>query len=331
MRIRNRVCIVLAAVMAVLICYARIQVVSASAISKFAYPGGFQIAMILDVDGAVIDDVGVVKTSAGNASLANKLMRGDTIIALDGKKVNSSEDIVSTVKDGNGDEILVTLLRNGKKMDVSITPYIEHDSGLFRLGVYLRDTISGIGTVTYVKENGYFAALGHSIVDLVAGNVPISGGKVYSCEILGVIKGKKGEAGEIRACVKEQIGEIYSNSSVGVFGRFYNYSPSAEIVPIGNRADVVPGKAYLISSISGQPVAYELDIIRAIAQNERSEKGIFIRVTDRRLIEKSGGIVQGMSGSPIILNGKLVGAVTHVLVNDPTKGYGIYIDWMQSA
>ena len=331
MRICNRVCIVLAAVIAVLISYIREEAVSVSAIGKLAYPGGFQIAMILDVDGVVIDDVGVVKTSAGSASLANKLKRGDIIIAFDGKRVGDSAEIVSAISQGTGDKIALTLLRNGKEIDVSVTPYIEHDSGLFRLGIYLRDTVSGIGTVTYVKENGYFAALGHSIEDSVAGVVPISGGKAYSCEISGIVKGKKGEAGEIRANVKEQIGEIYCNSSVGVVGRFYDYKPTEELITIGSRSDVIPGKAYLVSEISGESIYYEIDIIRALPQGEPAAKGIFIRITDRRLLEKSGGIVQGMSGSPIILNGKIVGAVTHVLINDPTKGYGIYIDWMQSA
>lgn len=300
-----------------------------AAISHTYISGGFQIAMVLDIDGAVIDEVGFVKTAAGDASLGNKLRRGDTITKIDGNKVSGCDEIIKEVEEGDGSEIVLTLIRGGKETEIAVTPYIESDSGLYKLGVYIRDTISGVGTVTYIKENGFFAALGHKIVDSVGGDVPISGGKVYDCDILGVTKGKRNEPGELRAAIKgDPIGEIFSNTEFGVFGKFSSI-PQGEPVSLGAQGDVMPGKAYIITSLGEGVGVYEVDIIRAIGQSEAASKGILIRVTDKRLLEASGGIVQGMSGSPLLQGGKLVGAITHVLINDPAKGYAIYIEWME--
>ncbi|MCH5164188.1 MAG: SpoIVB peptidase [Clostridiales bacterium] len=306
---------------------------NASALSKSVYPGGFPVAMILSIDGAVIDEVGFVKTAAGNATLSNKLRRGDTITEIDGSKVSNCDEIVDIIEGGEGAEITLTLIRGGKEVKIAVTPYIESDSGLYKLGVYIRDTISGVGTVTYIKENGFFGALGHKIVDSVAGcDIPISGGEIYGCDIIGVTKGKRNAPGEIRATLKgDAIGEVFSNTDFGVFGRFFNYTPTEDPAELGTKNEVMPGKAYILTSVGNGTNVYEVDIIRALGQSEASPKGILIRITDKRLLDISGGIVQGMSGSPLLLGGKIVGAVTHVLVNDPTKGYAIYIDWMQSA
>lgn len=333
MRMSKRTIVFFACVVFAVIALVRGGALEAMALSKRVYAGGFPIAMVFDIDGAVIDEVGVVKTAAGDATLANKLRRGDTITKIDGVKVAGCDEVVSTVEGGDGDEITLTLIRDGKETTANVTPYIDSDSGLFKLGIYIRDTISGVGTVTYVRENGYFGALGHQIVDGVAGSaVPLLGGKVYNCDIVGITKGKRNEAGELRATIKgEPIGEIYSNLEAGVFGRFFDFVPQTELLSLGARSSALPGKAYIITTVGDGPVTYEVDIIRALSQNEPTPKGLLLRVTDRRLLAASGGIVQGMSGSPIIQNGKIVGAVTHVLVADPTKGYGIYTDWMQSA
>lgn len=295
------------------------------------YPGGFPIGIVLDIKGAVIDEVTFVRTAAGNASLGNKLKRGDAIVGVDGKDVSGCDEIVDLVEGGNGAEMTLTLLRGGKRLDIAVTPYIESDSGLYKLGVNIRDTICGVGTVTYVRENGSFGALGHKIVDSVAGDVPISGGEVYDCEVEGVTPSKRNDPGEIRAMiVGDSIGRIEDNTEYGVFGRFYGFSPRLDPVPQGDRSEVMPGKAYILTSVGDQTTAYEIDVIRAISQSSANVKGMLIRITDKRLLEKSGGIVQGMSGSPILMGGKLIGAITHVLIGDPTKGYAVYIDWMRS-
>lgn len=301
-----------------------------AAISKTVYPGGFPVALVLDIDGAVIDEVGFVKTAVGNASLGNKLKKGDTITEIDGNKVGGCDDIVETIEGGDGAEAELTVIRDGKTIKVAVTPYIESDSGLYKLGVYIRDTISGVGTVTYVKDNGFFCALGHKIVDAVAGSdIPISGGKVYDCEVLGVVKGKRNSPGELRATVKGGvIGEIYGNTESGIMGRFFDYRFSGDPVTIGGKDYAVPGKAYILTTLEDKIDAYEVEIIKASPQTVAAPKGMLIRVTDKRLLNVSGGIIQGMSGSPLMLGGKLIGAVTHVLINDPTKGYAIYSDWL---
>ncbi len=297
-----------------------------------ALPGGFPVAMVLDIDGAVIDEVGSVRTAVGNASLGNKLKRGDTITEIDGDKVSGCDEIVEKIEDGDGAEMLITLLRNGEEMTVSVTPYIESDSGIYKLGVYLRDTVSGVGTVTYTRENGFFVALGHKISDTAANyDVPISGGKIYECELVGVVKGKRNDPGELRVTAKgDPIGEVVRSTEYGVVGKFYKRA-DGERSPLGTKDEVTPGKAYIITTVSDRPEAYEVDIIKAVNQPYAAPKGMIIRVTDKRLLDISGGIVQGMSGSPLMQNGKIIGAVTHVFVNDPTKGYAIYADWLQSA
>ncbi len=316
--------------LSIVVCFCLTPVEAASVAYGRIYPGGFPVALELNLDGAVIDEVGFVRTLAGNATLSNKLHRGDMITEIDGVKVRNCDDVVSKVSEGDGKEMEITLLRNGKEASVTVSPYIEGDSGKYKLGIYIRDSIFGVGTVTYIKENGCFAALGHQIVDSVAGEAPIVGGMVYDCEVLGVIKGKRNEPGELKAALKgEPIGEVFTCAVNGIYGRFYNFKPASDPITMGNRSLVTPGKAFILTSIMGKIDAYEAEIIRAIGQSEALAKGIFIRITDKRLLGYTGGIVQGMSGSPLFMGGKLIGAVTHVLINDPTKGYAIYIDWMQ--
>ncbi len=333
MRIRSGLlCIFAVLGLIVCICLAPVRTVAVNCSVEYGriYPGGFAIALELKTDGVVIDDVGFVGTSAGNATLRNKLRRGDMIIEIDGEKVRNCDDVVSRVSEGDGDEMNITLLRNGKEASVSVSPYIEGDSGKYKLGIYIRDSIFGVGTVTYVKENGCFVALGHKILDSVAGEVPIAGGMVYECEVLGVVKGKRNEPGELKATLKgEPIGEVYNCASCGIFGRFFSFKPTTDPVTLGSKNEVIPGKAFVFTSLLGEADAFEAEIIRAIGQSEAHPKSMLIRITDKRLLDHTGGIVQGMSGSPLFMGGKLVGAVTHVLINDPTKGYAIYIDWMQ--
>ncbi len=295
-------------------------------------PGGFAVAMILDIDGAIIDDVGIVKTSVGNASLCNKLKRGDMIVGIDGNKVSGCDEILDKINGGDGTEMILTLMRDDRELQISVTPYIEDGSGLYKLGVELRDTVAGVGTVTFVKENGMFVALGHGITDPIASSeLPIRGGRVYECELMGVTKSKRNDPGEIRATLKgEPIGEIFLGSDHGIFGKLYKRI-EGERIPLGTRDEVMPGKAYIITDIGAGVSTYEVEIIKAIKQDRPNQKSMLIRITDKRLLETAGGIVQGMSGSPLMQNGKIVGAVTHVLVNDPTKGYAIYADWLRSA
>ncbi|MCL2822058.1 MAG: hypothetical protein FWD86_02535 [Firmicutes bacterium] len=242
--------------------------------------------------------------------------------------------------DTSFDAISAIILRNGERIEVEIRPAIEEFSNKLRLGLSVRDYILGVGMVSFVKEDGSFGALGHPVTDQIAGNVPISDGQVFYCDEAEIIKGERGKPGEFRVKInslKNPIGDIEKNNERGVFGNFFDYkavlerfNPDKKLspVPIAPRKLVSVGNATICTTIDGKTSYYNIDIIKAAAQNIPSDKGLVIRVTDKKLIEKTGGIIQGMSGSPIIQNGALVGAVTHVFINDPTKGYGLYMDFM---
>ena len=198
----------------------------------------------------------------------------------------------------------------------------------------MRDDVSGIGTLTYVnKQTNAFAALGHAITDN-DNDVDVAGGSVYNCKLLGIDKGEKNNPGQLRCMFlqsDEVKGEIYKNTKYGVYGRIDNLEGLVDpnlTLKLGGRLSVKPGKAYIVSSVSGIREEYEIEIIKASYQAKANDKSLVFRVKDRRLLELTGGIVQGMSGSPIVQNGKLIGAVTHVFMADPTKGYGVYSDWM---
>ena len=290
--------------------------------------GGFPIAFSLDADGVIIDEVGFVQTEAGYASFANKLRRGDFIVAIDGEKIKDSAQIKEYLKNTDGKEVDLEFLRKGEKNVVTISPYIDL-SGSYDFGLMLRDNISGAGMVTFVRNNGFFAALGHKVVDSVAGDVPIESGKVYGCEIGGIVKSRRGSPGELQAYVKGgNIGEVFANTEFGLYGRM-NVATLSGDMQIASVDEVTPGKAFLCTTVSDSPKMYEIEIIKASKQADISEKGLVLRIVDQRLLALTGGIVQGMSGSPILQNGKIVGAVTHVFTADPTKGYGIYAQWMR--
>ena len=198
----------------------------------------------------------------------------------------------------------------------------------------MKDDVSGIGTLTYVnKETHKFGALGHAITES-DNAIPVSEGSIYACKLVGIEKGEHNDPGELRcmfSLADKVKGEIEKNTKFGVFGQLKDGEGLIDenlSSKIGGRLSVNPGKAYIVSSISGIREEYEIEIIKASYQSKADDKSIVFRVKDKRLIELAGGIVQGMSGSPILQNGKLVGAVTHVFTSDPTKGYGIYSDWM---
>lgn len=294
--------------------------------------GGFPIGLALNVDGVLVDEIGSVDTVAGKVTIGDEIESGDIILALDGKKVVTLKDFNECMDGFDGTrKLCVTLNRKGRIREVSVSPPIDALTGKFRLGLWVRDNVSGIGTTSFVKSDNSFAALGHGISsrDYV---IPTIGGKAYDCEIVGINKGEKGAPGELKGVLKntdKPIGEVFRNTDYGVFGR---YNPGVELpdrrYKIGSRLNVRNGKAQICTSLDGVTDFYDIEIIRCMPQTVRAERSMVVRVTDKRLLNASGGIVRGMSGSPIIQNDMIVGALTHVFVNDPTKGYGIYLDWM---
>jgi len=288
------------------------------------YLGGNLAGFVLDENGATILTITDVLSESGQRSPSNEagLKEGDLITSINGNKITTCTDIDKILSSYQQGELVLELERNNKKIIKSITP-VKDVNGKYKLGLIIRDAISGIGTITYTTSEGEFSALGHPIFD----NKEIfnsSSGKIYNCSLLGILKGKKGCPGEIRGVFIEtdEIGEIQKNTINGIKGIIKENEQKKEI-KLGT-AEI--GKASIYSSITDFGVKeYSISIIKCDYNNKRN-KNFVIKVTDKELLETTGGIIQGMSGSPIVQNGKLVGAVTHVFVNDPSKGFGISIN-----
>ena len=285
-------------------------------------PAGFNVAGL----GAKIIGLTDVPTENGylSPSKDSELKVGDVIIAIDGTSVNGAKDIARECADG---EIkILTVKRDGKLFLRDITPALSID-GTYKLGVFLRDTINGIGTISFIKD-GKFASLGHPVTDDDNSVLEISGGNLYSAIITGYVRGERGRPGELRGTFVGGvvIGDIKSNTISGVYGTLNKNFDLSELqeIEVGN---ATIGKAEIYSTISGsKPQAYSVSLIKV--EEENDVKNFVIRVEDDELLTTTGGIVQGMSGSPIVQNGKLVGAVTHVFINDPKTGYGISVSKM---
>ncbi len=266
----------------------------------------------------------------------SKLKSGDIIIKIDDYDIETAEDISDILKTHKGGELKLTVKRGEEIIVTNILPALDTLTNSYKLGLWVKEDAVGIGTLTFVNvTTKRFGSLGHSICDTETGNIiDISGGNIYEGKILGVKKGKSGTAGELMGTFNKDhvIGSIDKNCEYGVYGYFNDTTEVVEgktSISLGGRISATPGKAKILSCIDGENIEeFDIEIIKTNFQSTCNEKSMVIRVTDKDLIARTGGIVQGMSGSPIIQNDKLVGAVTHVFVNDATKGFGIYIDWM---
>lgn len=310
--------------------------------TKEVYLGGVPVGLTIDVDGLVVLGSNCISTENGNIDPFenSKLKVGDIITSINGKKVTNLKELESIVgNEYDGEELKLEIIRKGETINLNLTPALDKESGTYKIGLWVRNDAAGVGTLTFVDcDTLKFGALGHAITDYETGAiVPAKSGKLFPCSIVGVNKGEKGEPGEIKGIFmqgKNCKGTIEKNCQFGVFGQI---SDKTKIVDANKTADVAsrltvkPGKAKIISNVSGVSEEYEIEIIKANYQPSESDKSFVFRVVDKRLLELTGGIIQGMSGSPIMQNDKLIGAVTHVFVSDPTKGYGVYIDWMIAA
>lgn len=264
------------------------------------------------------------------------LKAGDVITHIDGNEINSVEDIAEILSNFDGESVLLKVKRNGEYFEVNIKPALDSMTNTYKLGLWVKEDAVGIGTLSFINATTKrFGSLGHSINDSETNEcIDVSGGNIYESRILGIKKGKSGKAGELMGTFNREnvIGSVDKNCEFGVYGFVDDVEPlivNKTSIDIGGRLSANPGKAQILSALDGENVqAYDIEIIKTNFQSSCNEKSMVIRVTDKDLIAKTGGIVQGMSGSPIIQNGKLIGAVTHVFVNDATKGFGIYIDWM---
>ncbi len=270
-------------------------------------------------------------TILGAAAQKAGLQVGDKITNINGRQVRCTDDITKALKaqDGNAE---VRYMRDGKTKSAKVQPINTEDGP--RLGIYLKQGISGVGTVTWYDPNaGTFGALGHGVNTGNGQLVSVDAGTLYRATVLSVIKGKAGEPGQLLGSLRDKtpIGVINKNSQQGIFGTMVTGWQGEEL-PVAENEDIRTGAAVIRSNVSGDEVQeYSVEILKIYPNSRDGGRNMLIKVTDPELLQATGGIVQGMSGSPIIQNGKLIGAVTHVLVNDPTRGYGIFIENMLDA
>ena len=265
------------------------------------------------------------ETLGGHAQKAG-LQVGDQILSIDGRQINCAEDVRKALEHSDG-QISLRLLRNHQEQEVCLQPRITTAGP--RLGVYLQQGITGIGTVTfYDPATGNFGALGHGVNNSKGGLAGMTGGSIYPASVASVKRGKCGQPGQLKGSVDcpQALGNLDKNTHCGVVG-YAEKTWGGTALEIASRDQVRPGKATIRSTVSGKETRdYSVEILKVYPEHKAQGRNMLIRVTDPALLETTGGIVQGMSGSPIIQNGKLIGAVTHVLVNDPTTGYGIFIE-----
>lgn len=297
--------------------------------ARIVYLGGFPVGVVLKPRGVIVVGPATVETELGSMVPKLPVYGGDIIETIDGKQINYASDIRSVLDETIGMSVNLGVRRGTALLSIPLGLIKEDMTGEKRLGLQIRENIAGVGTVTYVKEDGSFGCLGHPILLENGSMVPCVTGEAFDCKILGYNKGVRGRAGELKGAFtgNSPRGTLCKNCQSGVFGKFNDFKGEKQI-EVASRKSVTAGKATILSTIGDSVEEYSIEIVKASAQNSVSDKSMIIRITDKRLISSTGGIVQGMSGSPIIQNGKLVGAVTHVFVSDPTKGYGIYADWM---
>lgn len=294
--------------------------------------GGSLFGVKMSTDGVVIVGIDTVETDSGNFSPAYEagLKLKDIIKNISGTAVNTAEQVVKKVSESGGNPLEFTVLRNAEEKKITLTP-VKDKSGAYKGGFWVRNSAAGLGTLTYIKEDTLeFGGLGHGICDgETTMLLPLLRGVVTEVELNGIIKGRSQVPGEIKGSFKgSKIGALTKNTNTGVYGAFTKVPEGlSQKMEIGKSSDVVEGNALLRSSVSGQLRDYNV-IISKVNSKLDGGKNFIVEITDPELLQTTGGIVQGMSGSPIIQNGKLIGAVTHVMVSDPHKGYGILIENM---
>ena len=291
-------------------------------------PGGMPFGVKIQTKG-----LQVIKFNDGNSPAKNAGIKlGDIIIKINNSEIRTIEDFTKEINKFQGKEVKITVLRDGQELNFKIKPLYDSNEGKYKTGVWIKDSTSGIGTVTFINpETNEFGGLGHGICDSLTGNIiPLSRGIALDVTVNGVVKGQIGKAGELKGVFNaKKIGVLNENSSCGVFGYLSADLKSPEDkMKLCPKEELKNGEAYIWCTLGDEePQKYSIQI-SDICLNNSGPKNFKVKITDKRLLERSGGIVQGMSGSPIIQDGRLVGAVTHVLINDPTSGYGIFIENM---
>jgi stage IV sporulation protein B len=302
-------------------------------------PGGNSIGVRLSSKGVLV--VGHSDVIVNNEKMESPAKKygveiGDLITRVNGEKIESSVDLIESVKKSNSEILKLEIMRNNENISKEVKLLEEKEDG-YKIGLWVRDSTAGVGTMTfYDAKSGKFGALGHPVTDGDT-NEPFStkDGDLLKSSIISVRKGEKGSPGELKGIFQDEnspIGKINKNTQCGIFGegdKSLSKSINSKTMPVAFRDEIEVGKATILTTVDESGIKeYKIEIIKLFEQSEPGPKSMIIKITDEELLQKTGGIVQGMSGSPIIQKGKIIGAVTHVLINKPDVGYGIYIDWM---
>lgn len=297
------------------------------AYSDYILAGGQNIGIELDSAGIII--VGTYKIGDANPATDANLKTGDKIIGINGNEVLTISQMLDTISQNNTQTSLeIDYIRGNKKLSTTLNLVLDNDQ-VYKTGLYIKDSINGVGTLTFIDPNTkIYGALGHEIIEKTTGQkLEIKDGKIYASEVTGITPSNEGNPGEknARYNVNEVFGNITENSTAGIFGTYTTTIPNSKLYKVAKPDEIKLGKASILTVTSGTEIKeYEIDILK-ITKDNKSTKNMLFEVTDKELLEISGGIVQGMSGSPIIQGDNIIGAVTHVVVDDCTKGYAIFI------
>jgi stage IV sporulation protein B len=300
-------------------------------------PSGNPIGIYIETDGVMVLGTGVISGADGlNYEPAlNKLKSGDYITAINGQVMHNKEELIETILKCNGEDLNINVRRNEENIQYKITP-VKASTGEYKIGAWIRDNTQGIGTLTFITKDGKFGALGHGITDIDTSLImEIEDGSIYKADIMTIVKGRQGAPGELIGVInqseKYKIGNINKNTNQGIYGSVSansELSANKEAMPIGLKQDIKLGKATILSCVDNVVKEYDIVIEKIDLNSQSPNKGMVISIVDEELINLTGGIVQGMSGSPIIQDNKIIGAVTHVFIQDSTKGYGTFIENM---
>ena len=297
---------------------------------------GSTVGIYMETDGVLVIDTGEIISEEGQTvdPACNIVEPGDYIVAFNDETITCKKDLVKDLENLTQDTVTLQVIRNGKKIPLLLDP-VKDVKGEYKLGVWVRDNTQGIGTLTFVDQNGKYGALGHGISDVDTGELlHIDDGALYQAQIVGIQKGSSGSPGELSGLIHYEaekiIGSIEKNCEQGIYGKLTDMSglPGLKKMEIAYKQELEIGPASVLCCVDGEIREFEAEITRIDMNHEDTNKSFVIQVTDPELLEMTGGIVQGMSGSPIIQNGKFVGAITHVFVQDSTGGYGIFAETM---
>lgn len=307
--------------------------------TQYATPCGIPVGIYLKSHGVMVIGTGSIRTKEGEEKepAYGVLKTGDYIEAINGRPLRDKEALIKNLNGSNGRETILKVRRDGKEMEIAMNP-VRAEDGNYKLGAWVRDDTQGIGTLTYLDMNDHYGALGHGISDGDTGEImEIEHGELYETQILGIERGTSGNPGVMAGVIfygpGSELGSISVNSDIGIYGTAnerLKKDISGQPVEIGYRQSIHKGSAIIRSSVSGMVEDYDIEIQRIEQNPSQKNKSLIIHVTDPKLLELTGGIIQGMSGSPILQDGRLIGAVTHVFVQDATRGYGILVEDMMA-